>query len=90
MNLLLEINPRSTVMNWISAEESSIYSFIWRHFLTTMQWQFARLTLQKRVIKMISKSILTALTDPIFIMLKICKLIFENIIKLQIGKVMYL
>ena len=46
------------------------------------------ITLQKRVIRIISKSTFDAHTNPIFKNLNILK--FENLIKLQIGKIMYL
>ena len=56
---------------------------------STYQSNLKRLiTLQKRVIRIISKSTFDAHTNPIFKNLNILK--FENLIKLQIGKIMYL
>ena len=46
------------------------------------------INLQKRVIRIVSRSSFDAHTNPIFVSLRILK--FEDIIKLQIGKVMYL
>ena len=46
------------------------------------------LNLQKRVIRIVFRSSFDAHTNPIFVSLRILK--FEDIIKLQIGKVMYL
>ena len=45
-------------------------------------------TLQKRAVKMISRSSFDAHTDPIFKSLKLLK--FENIVSLQVAKIMYL
>ena len=56
---------------------------------STYQSHLKRLiTLQKRVIRIISKSTFDAHTNPIFKNLNILK--FENLIKLQIDKIMYL
>ena len=46
------------------------------------------INLQKRVIRIVSRSSFDAHANPIFVSLRILK--FEDIIKLQIGKVMYL
>ena len=46
------------------------------------------INLQKRVIRIVSRSSFDAHTNPTFVSLQILK--FEDIIKLQIGKVMYL
>ena len=48
----------------------------------------AQLLFKKKVIRIISRSSSDAHTNPIFVSLRILK--FEDIIKLQIGKVMYL
>ena len=45
------------------------------------------INLQKRVIRIVSRSSFDAHANPIFVSLRILK--FEDIIKLQIGKVMY-
>merc|ERR1711973_825465 len=45
-------------------------------------------TLQKRAVRTISKSVFDAHTDPIFKSLKLLK--FENIVSLQVAKIMYL
>ena len=45
-------------------------------------------TLQKRAVRTISRSAFDAYTDPIFKSLKLLKL--ENIIFLQVAKIMYL
>ena len=56
---------------------------------STYQSNLKRLiNLQKRVIRIVSRSSFDAHTNPIFVSLRILK--FEDIIKLQIGKVMYL
>ena len=44
-------------------------------------------TLQKRAVRMISRSAFDARTDPIFKSLKLLK--FENIVSLQVAKIMY-
>ena len=56
---------------------------------STYQSNLKRLIkLQKRVIRIVSRSSSDAHTNPIFVSLRILK--FEDIFKLQIGKVMYL
>ena len=56
---------------------------------STHQSNLKRLiNLQKRVIRIVSRSSFDAPANPIFISLRILK--FEDIVKLQIGKVMYL
>ena len=45
-------------------------------------------TLQKRAVGTISRSAYAAQTDPIFKSLKLLK--FENIVSLQVAKIMYL
>ena len=56
---------------------------------STYQSNLKRLiNLQKRVIRIVSRSPFDAHANPIFVSLRILK--FEDIIKLQIGKVMYL
>ena len=56
---------------------------------STYQSNLKRLiNLQKRVIRIVSRSSFDAHANPIFVSLRILK--FEDIIKLQIGKVMYL
>ena len=56
---------------------------------STYQSNLKRLiNLQKRVIRIVSRSPFDAQANPIFVSLRILK--FEDIIKLQIGKVMYL
>ena len=45
-------------------------------------------TLQKRAVRTISRSAFDAHTDPIFKSLKLLK--FENIVSLQVAKIMYL
>ena len=55
---------------------------------STYQSNLKRLiNLQKRVIRIVSRSSFDAHANPIFVSLRILK--FEDIIKLQIGKVMY-
>ena len=62
------------------------YASVWG---STYQSSLKRLiTLQKKVIRIISSSSSDAHTNPIFVSLRILK--FEDTIKLQIGKVMYL
>ena len=51
-------------------------------------YQSRLINLHKRVIRIVSRSSFGAHTNPIFVSLRILK--FEDIIKLQIGKVMYL
>ena len=61
-------------------------AIVWR---STYQSNLKRLiNLQKRVIGIVSRSSFDAHANSIFISLRILK--FEDIIKLQIGKVMYL
>ena len=56
---------------------------------STYQSNLQRLiNLPKRVIRIVSRSCFDAHANPIFVSLRILK--FEDIIKLQIGKVVYL
>lgn len=56
---------------------------------STYQSNLKRLiTLQKRVVRIISRSAFDGHTNPIFMSLRMVK--FDNIVKLQIGKLMYL
>ena len=69
---------------------SLVYPYL--HYCATVwgsTYQSNRLiNLQKRVIRIVSRSSFDAHANPIFVSLQILK--FEDIIKLQIGKVMYL